>query len=78
MLCHWRYLLDDPVGGFRTVFCLAVNRSPERVDELGARYLAEAEDAACASSSSRAESSLRSTAPGVRAPGRSARAAGRW
>jgi predicted dehydrogenase len=48
MLCHWRYLLDDLFGGVRAVFCLGANHIPERVDEQGARYVADAEDAAYA------------------------------
>jgi predicted dehydrogenase len=48
MLCHWRYLLDDLFGGVRAVFCLGANHIPGRVDERGARYVADAEDAAYA------------------------------
>jgi predicted dehydrogenase len=48
MLCHWRYLLDDLFGGVRAVFCLGANHIFERVDEQGARYVADAEDAAYA------------------------------
>jgi predicted dehydrogenase len=48
MLCHWRYVLDNLFGEVRAVFCLGANHIPERVDELGARYAADAEDAAYA------------------------------
>ena len=48
MLCHWRYLLDNLFGEVRAVFCLGANHIPERVDELGARYAADADDAAYA------------------------------
>jgi predicted dehydrogenase len=48
MLCHWRYVLDNLFGGVRAVFCLGANHIPERVDEQGARYAADADDAAYA------------------------------
>ncbi len=48
MLCHWRYVLDNLFGPVRAVFCLGANHVPERVDELGARYAADADDAAYA------------------------------
>ena len=48
MLCHWRYLLDDLFGDVQRVFCLGANHIPERVDERGARYVADADDAAYA------------------------------
>jgi predicted dehydrogenase len=46
MLCHWRYVLDNLFGDVRRVFCLGANHIPERVDERGARYVADADDAA--------------------------------
>src|SRR5919106_790323 len=48
MLCHWRYLLDNLFGDVQRVFCLGANHIPERVDERGARYVADADDAAYA------------------------------
>jgi predicted dehydrogenase len=48
MLCHWRYVLDNLFGEVRRVFCLGANHIPERVDERGARYHADADDAAYA------------------------------
>jgi predicted dehydrogenase len=48
MLCHWRYVLDHLFGAVQRVFCLGANHLPERVDERGARYAADAEDAAYA------------------------------
>jgi predicted dehydrogenase len=48
MLCHWRYVLDNLFGGVRRVFCLGANHIPERVDEHGGRYVADADDAAYA------------------------------
>jgi predicted dehydrogenase len=48
MLCHWRYVLDNLFGGVRSAFCLGATHIPERVDENGERYLADADDAAYA------------------------------
>jgi predicted dehydrogenase len=48
MLCHWRYVLDNLFGDVQRVFCLGANHIPERVDERGARYVADADDAAYA------------------------------
>jgi predicted dehydrogenase len=48
MLCHWRYVLDNLFGEVRGVFCLGANHIPERVDEDGERYRADADDAAYA------------------------------
>jgi len=48
MLCHWRYVLDNLFGEVRGVFCLGANHIPERVDEAGRRYPADADDAAYA------------------------------
>ena len=48
MLCHWRYVLDNLFGEVRSVFCLGANHIPERVDERGERYAADADDAAYA------------------------------
>ncbi len=48
MLCHWRYVLDNLFGQVRAVFCLGANHIPERFDERGERYAADADDAAYA------------------------------
>jgi predicted dehydrogenase len=48
MLCHWRYVLGNLFGEVRSVFCLGANHIPERVDERGGRYVADADDAAYA------------------------------
>ncbi|HEX6115411.1 MAG TPA: Gfo/Idh/MocA family oxidoreductase, partial [Geminicoccaceae bacterium] len=48
MLCHWRYVLDGLFGEVRRVFCLGATHIPERVDEAGGRYRADADDGAYA------------------------------
>ena len=48
MLCHWRYVLDNLFGEVRSVSCLGATHIPERVDETGQRYKADADDAAYA------------------------------
>lgn len=48
MLCHWRYVLDETFAPVRAVQCLGANHIPERVDESGKRYSADADDAAYA------------------------------
>jgi predicted dehydrogenase len=48
MLCHWRYVLDNLFGEVRAVSCLGATHIPERVDEQGRRYRADADDAAYA------------------------------
>ena len=48
MLCHWRYVLDGVVAPVKGVFCLGANHIPERWDERGERYRADADDAAYA------------------------------
>jgi predicted dehydrogenase len=48
MFCHWRYLVDRILGPVRSVVALGANHLPERVDEAGVRYRADAEDAAYA------------------------------
>jgi predicted dehydrogenase len=45
MLCHWRYVLDGLFGPMRAVSCRAANFIPERIDEQGRRYRADADDA---------------------------------
>lgn len=49
MLCHWRYVLDNLFGGVKAVSCLGATHIPERWDETGKRYDADADDAAYAS-----------------------------
>jgi len=48
MLCHWRYVLDNLFGRVKSVSCLGANHIPERVDEAGRRYTADADDSAYA------------------------------
>jgi predicted dehydrogenase len=48
MLCHWRYVLDNLFGEVKAVSCLGATHIPERVDEHGNRYKADADDAAYA------------------------------
>jgi predicted dehydrogenase len=48
MLCHWRYVLDNLFGEVKAVSCLGTTHIPERVDEQGRPYRADADDAAYA------------------------------
>ena len=48
MLCHWRYVLDCLFGEVRSVSCIGATHIPERIDESGKRYAADADDAAYA------------------------------
>ncbi|MDR3437483.1 Gfo/Idh/MocA family oxidoreductase [Telmatospirillum sp.] len=48
MLCHWRYVLDNVFGNVRSVSCLGATHIPERVDDDGKPYAADADDAAYA------------------------------
>ncbi|NKN38796.1 Gfo/Idh/MocA family oxidoreductase [Agrobacterium sp. a22-2] len=48
MLCHWRYVLDNLFGAVKSVSCLGATHIPERVDEGGKHYKADADDAAYA------------------------------
>ena len=48
MLCHWRYVLDNVIAPVRSVSCLGAVHIPERADEGGTRYDADADDAAYA------------------------------
>ncbi|MEZ2222106.1 Gfo/Idh/MocA family protein [Rhizobium sp. RCC_161_2] len=48
MLCHWRYVLDNLFGPVKAISCLGATHIPERVDEAGRRYVADADDAAYA------------------------------
>ena len=48
MLCHWRYVLDHTVAPVKRVSCQGVTHIPDRWDESGQRYAANADDAAYA------------------------------
>ncbi|HJO37280.1 MAG: Gfo/Idh/MocA family oxidoreductase [Vicinamibacterales bacterium] len=48
MMAHWRYVLDRLVAPIRSVVCLGATHVQERWDEAGARYAADADDAAYA------------------------------
>ena len=48
MLCHWRYVLDNVVAPVKSVSCLGATHIPERWDENGQSYNADADDAAYA------------------------------
>ena len=48
MLCHWRYVLDNLIAPVEAVSCHGAIHIPERADETGKRYVADAEDAAYA------------------------------
>jgi predicted dehydrogenase len=45
MLPHWRYVLDGLFGRVTAVSCRGVTHIPERIDERGQRYKADADDA---------------------------------
>ena len=48
MLCHWRYVLDNTFGEVKSVSCLGTTNIPQRWDENGKAYKADADDAAYA------------------------------
>lgn len=48
MLCHWRYVLDNVVAPVKSVSCLGAVHIPDRWDEKGEYYTADADDAAYA------------------------------
>jgi predicted dehydrogenase len=48
MLCHWRYVLDNVIAPVRSVSCLGATHIPQRADEAGKPYEADADDAAYA------------------------------
>ena len=48
MLPHWRYVLDNLFGAVKAVSCIGATHIHERVDESGAPYKADADDAAYA------------------------------
>jgi len=45
MLPHWRYVLDNLFGRVTAVSCRGATHIPERIDERGQRYTADADDA---------------------------------
>ena len=45
MLPHWRYVLDGLFGGVTAVSCRGAAHIPDRIDERGVRYKADADDA---------------------------------
>jgi predicted dehydrogenase len=48
MLCHWRYVIDGLFGEVKSLSCLGATHIPERIDENGRPYRADADDAAYA------------------------------
>lgn len=48
MLCHWRYVLDNVVAPVKSVSCTGAVHIPDRWDENGEHYTADADDAAYA------------------------------
>lgn len=46
MLCHWRYVLDNTFAPVRAVSCLGATHIPQRMDDDGNAYEADADDAA--------------------------------
>ncbi len=48
MLCHWRYVVDNLFGNVTAVNCMGRVNIPERLDEQGKPYAADADDAAFA------------------------------
>jgi predicted dehydrogenase len=48
MLCHWRYVLDNVIAPVRSVSCRTAVHIPQRWDEAGRPYAADADDAAYA------------------------------
>lgn len=48
MFAHWRYVIDNLFGPIQSLSCIAATHLPERVDETGNLYAADADDAAYA------------------------------
>ncbi len=48
MLCHWRYVLDNTIAPVKAVSCFGALHVPDRWDEAGNHYAADADDAAYA------------------------------
>lgn len=48
MLCHWRYVLDYTIAPVKALSCYGATHIPQRFDEQGEAYAADADDAAYA------------------------------
>ncbi len=48
MMPHWRYVVDNVIAPVRSVSCYGTTHIPQRVDEAGHAYRADADDAAYA------------------------------
>ena len=48
MFAHWRYVIDNLYGPISSLSCIGAVHLPDRVDERGKRYAADADDAAYA------------------------------
>lgn len=48
MFAHWRYVIDNLFGPIKSLSCMGAVHLPDRVDERGNRYAADADDAAYA------------------------------
>ena len=48
MLCHWRYVLDNTFAEVKSISCLGTTHIPQRWDEGGRAYKADADDSAYA------------------------------
>jgi predicted dehydrogenase len=48
MICHWRYVLDNVFAEVKSVSCIGTTHIPQRWDESGRPYKADADDAAYA------------------------------
>ncbi len=48
MLCHWRYVLDYTIAPVKALSCYGATHIPQRFDERGEAYAADADDAAYA------------------------------
>ncbi len=48
MFAHWRYVIDNLFGPIKSLSCIGAVHLPDRVDERGNRYAADADDAAYA------------------------------
>lgn len=59
MVPHWRYVLDNLFGRVAAVSCRGATHIPERVDERGQRYKADADDACYATFEIEGGSTLR-------------------
>lgn len=46
MFCHWRYVIDNLFGEIDSVYSEAATHIPERIDEMGERYVCTADDSA--------------------------------